>query len=187
MKPSKLAVIGLIIFGIGGIAGWSLRPAIEEDPLVPISEFGGTVDCGFNAEVTWHPETKIEGENFVMHETTWKWVFRNRSDAPIQFSIPQQKLHLDRSIMSTQFIELPKSLLVDPPVTIAPGEKREYTAKSGGMAWHKAKDGEYGFRIVAKIDDGFQILDCAVSVREWARAEQEESPSPDRSESKRLF
>jgi hypothetical protein len=166
MKISKPVLIGVILLVIGVIAGWTLRPAIEGNPSVPLPEYGGTVDYGFNAEVTWHPETKIEGENFVMYETTWKWVFLNRSDAPIQFSIPRQKLRLDRSIYSSQFIELPDSMLVDPPVTLAPDEKKVYSARHGGTSWHKAKSGEFGFQIVAKIDDTFHILGCAANVRE---------------------
>jgi len=172
MKLLKPVLIGVIVLGIGAVAGWTLRPAVEGDPLVPLPEYGGTVDYGFNAEITWHPETKIEGEDFVMHETTWKWVFHNRSDAPIQFSIPSQKLHLDRSIYSSQFIELPDSMLVDPPVTLAPDEKKVYSARSGRMSWHKAKSSEFGFQIVAKIDDTFHILGCAANVREAPKAEQ---------------
>jgi hypothetical protein len=178
MKLSKPVLIGVLLLGLGAIAGWTLRPATEGDPSVPLPEYGGTVDYGFNAEVTWHSETKIEGENFVMHETTWKCVFHNRSDAPIQFSIPGQKLHLDHSIFSSQFIELPDSMLVDPPITIAAGEKKEFSARSGGMAWDKAKNGEFGFRIVAKIDDTFHILGCAANVREAPKAEQVAAGQP---------
>jgi hypothetical protein len=166
MKLSKLVLIGVILSGIGAVAGWTLRPAIAGDPSAPLSEYGGTSACGFKAEVTWHPETKIEGENFVMHQTTWKWVFHNRSDASIQFSIPRQEIQLDRSIYSGQFIKLPDSMLGDPPITIAPGEKNEFSARSGGMSWDKARNGEFGFRIVAKIDDTFHILGCAANVRE---------------------
>ena len=173
MKPAKFAVIGAILLCVGGVAGWILRPMIEGDPPVPLPEFGGSFDYGFTAEVIWHPETRLEGENFIVHETTWKWVFHNRSDAPIQFSIPKQRLHFDRSIDSSQFLELPDSMLVAPPITIGPDEKREFTARSGGMAWHKAKDGEYGFKVIAKIDDRFHILGCAANVREAPKAEQD--------------
>lgn len=171
MKISKQIISGIVLLGVGGLAGWTLRPVVEGDPPVPLAEYGGTVNCGFNAEVTWHPETEIKGENFVLHETTWKWVFHNRSDAPIQFSIPRQKLHLDRSIYSSEYIDLPESMRVEVPITIAPGEKREYTARSNGMSWHKAKNGEFGFQMVAKVNDTFLILGCAANVRAAAKGD----------------
>ena len=172
MKLSKPIVVGAAFLGIGGVVGWTLRPVVEGDPLVPLAEYGGTVDYGFNAEVTWHPETKLEGENFSLYQTTWKWVFHTRSDKPIQFSIPQQNIHLDRSIYSSQFIELPESMLVEPPITLEPGQKREHYARGGGTGWNKVKNGEVGFRVVAKIDNTFHILGCAANVRQAPKAEQ---------------
>ncbi|WP_411846885.1 hypothetical protein AAFN60_05085 [Roseibacillus persicicus] len=173
MKLFRPIAKGLFVLGIGGVFGWVLRPIIESDPSVPMAESGGAIECGFQAEVTWHPETEVKGENFVMHECTWKWVFRNRSEAPIEFSIPAQKIHLDRSVYSSQFINLPDALRVDPPIVIAPGEEREYIARRRGEGWHKAEDREFGFQVVAKIDETFHILGCAATVREAPRVEME--------------
>lgn len=172
MKTSRAAI--LLIFG--GLIGWVLRPAFEEVPSVPWPTVGGTV-CRFKAEVTWHPETRQEATNGTMHETTWRWVFHNASDKPIQLSIPQQHLHLERSTTSSQYLELPEALIVDPPITLAPDEQREFTTGCWGMSWHKAKDKEYGFQVVAKIDDGFHILSCAATVREGSKEAQGQSPS----------
>ncbi len=180
MKLSKTVCIGVILLGIGGLAGWALHPIIKGDPLVPMPEYGGTSDFGFTAEVIWHPETemKFNGGNLVMHDTTWKWVFHNRTDAPIQFSIPSQELNLNRSVYSCQFIELPKTMLIDPPVTIAPDEKKVYNVQRGLEWWHKTKSGECGFQIVAKINDTFHILGCAANVRKAPKIEQGGADQP---------
>ncbi|MFC4994796.1 hypothetical protein [Rubritalea tangerina] len=102
----------------------------------------------------------------MIHETTWTWTFHNRSELPIKFSIPSQRICLDRSIFSRQFIDIPESMLVDPPITIAPGEKKPLTANRGEISWHNTKERELGFQIVAKIDETFHILGCAANVRE---------------------
>jgi hypothetical protein len=165
MKPFPSIVIGVLFLGIGGLIGWSLRANVPNAVSVSLPEYGGTIGLGFSAEVTSHPETEIEGESFTMHETTWKWVFRNLSDAPIQFSIPTQMLRLLPSEHGILLTEIPESLLVDPPVTIAPGESKEYSAKCGRISWQKAKSDECGFQLVAKINDRFHILGCAANIR----------------------
>ena len=166
MKPLPTIVIGLFFLGIGGLIGWSMRPIVPDTVSVSLPEYGGTVGLGFNAEVTWHPETKIGGESFTMHETTWKWVFHNLSGAPIRFSIPAQMLRLFPSDHGILLTEIPESLLVDPPVTIAPGESKEYSGKCGRISWRNAKHDECGFQVVAKINDRFHILGCAANIRE---------------------
>jgi hypothetical protein len=177
-KTVCIVCIGVMLLAVGAIAGWALHPVIKGDPSVPLPGYGGTMDCGFNAEITWHPETKVGGRDVVMHDTTWKWVFHNRSDTPMLFSIPNQKLWLIHSIYSAQFIELPETMLIDPPVTIAPGEKRVYSARGRGTSWHKTKSRECGFQIAARIDGAFHILGCAANVREAPRSVQGGADQP---------
>jgi hypothetical protein len=177
MKSPKLILTAVIFLCIGALAGWNLRPVILGTPSVPLPEHGGSVDYGFNAQVTWYPESYLNIGNKSFHKTTWKWVFHNRSDAPIQFSIPRQKIHLLHSVTSRQFIDIPDSLIVEPAITIAPGEKREFNASSGGDSWDKTEDLDYGFEISAKIDDQVHILGCAATVKKGTKEAEQASSS----------
>jgi len=165
MRRYKNISTYILILVVGCSVTWFTISKLEVSPGVSMAEYGGTVDYGFNAEVVWHPETKQEGSNFVIHEVTWNWVFHNRSEKPIQFSIPRQKIHIDKSVISSQFFDIPESLLIEEPITLAPNQKAQLTASSNGGRWHKAKDGDYGFRIIAKIDSTYHILGCASNVR----------------------
>ena len=169
MTRSRNLILAATLLALGGLFGWWLRPKLDADPPFPLA--GGSVDCGFAAEVTWHPETRIEGDNVVMHQTTWKWTFRNRTEAPFEFSIPRQVIHLDRSIYSRQYVELPDSLLVEPPIVIPPGESLVLVADSGGPSWHERSDAEFGFRVVTRIDGRLQILGAAATVSKGPKAD----------------
>ena len=135
------------------------------------------MECGFDANVTWHPETKVEGENFTFHETTWEWVFSNLSDKPIQFYLPKQRVELIHAARSIQFFDLPDPMMMEAAVTLKVGEKRVFTTSGGrfaslegGHSWADADNGEYGFRVIVRVNDESQIFGAPIQVREGSKS-----------------
>ncbi|MFC4990894.1 hypothetical protein [Rubritalea tangerina] len=87
---------------------------------------------------------------------------------------------MDRSIFSRQFIDIPESMLVDPPITIAPGEKKPLTANRGEISWHNTKERELGFQIVAKMMRHFTSLVVLLMYVKFGRQNKTLHPTADR-------